>query len=391
MMTLPPDPIAAVTHDDPYAYYAGLVARRPIHFDDRLGLWIAAGADTVTSVLGSELGRVRPPAEPVPPALLGTPAGDIFRHLVRMNDGAGHCPFKQAISATLAAVDEGAVMVLADRRARLLSGGRVAPPGGGDVNDFAFALSPHVIGGLLGVPDDRLPEVAQWTGDFVRCIAPAADAGQLARGNAAASRLLTLFHDMLAAGGDGILAGLAHEARHVGRSAADVIVANGIGFLSQAYEATAGLIGNSLVALARHHDVHVRVQHDGALLRDLVQEVLRHDAPVQSTRRFVAGDGVIAGQRMKAGDAILVVLAAANRDPAANPQPARFDIERKGSRCFTFGAGVHACPGERIATAIAQAGVAALITAGLNPDSLLEGMSYRPSANVRIPIFPDRA
>ena len=104
-MQFPRDPLAAVTHPDPYPYYASLVAERPFYRDEALGLWVASSAAAVTAVLTSDLCRVRPPAEPVPRALLGSPAGDIFGHLVRMNDGPGHCPFKQAVSATLDSVD----------------------------------------------------------------------------------------------------------------------------------------------------------------------------------------------------------------------------------------------------------------------------------------------
>ena len=83
----PSDPIAAVTHRDPYPYYAELVATRPVHRDEALGLWVACSAAAVTDVLGHPACLVRPPAEPVPGALLGSPAGDIFGRLVRMNDG----------------------------------------------------------------------------------------------------------------------------------------------------------------------------------------------------------------------------------------------------------------------------------------------------------------
>jgi len=70
----PTDPIAAATHRDPYPYYADLVARRPIDRDETLGLWVAAGATAVTSVLTSDLCLVRPAAETVPKALVGLPA-----------------------------------------------------------------------------------------------------------------------------------------------------------------------------------------------------------------------------------------------------------------------------------------------------------------------------
>src|SRR5260221_12873051 len=122
----------------------------------------------------------------------------------------------------------------------------------------------------------------------------------------------------------------------------DAIAANGIGFLSQAYEATAGLTGNTLLRLARDLAIIKIVDSDRDAMRNMISEVLRTDSPVQNTRRFVVADGTVAGQMMSSGDAILVVIAAANRDPFLNPEPARFDLRRRDRRSFAFGAGGHA-------------------------------------------------
>jgi cytochrome P450 len=92
---------------------------------------------------------------------------------------------------------------------------------------------------------------------------------------------------------------------------------------------------------------------------------------------------------MKAGDAILVILAAANRDPSVNPNPERFDIFRKERRIFSFGVGPHACPGEALATTVAKAGVERLIASGVALEGLTETITYRASANARIPIFEE--
>ena len=75
--------------------------RTPVYRDDALGMWVACGAAAVRAVLTAPQCRVRPTAEPVPRALAGSPAGEIFGRLVRHNDGAGHQPLKQAMAATL--------------------------------------------------------------------------------------------------------------------------------------------------------------------------------------------------------------------------------------------------------------------------------------------------
>jgi cytochrome P450 len=387
-MEFPRDPLEAVTHPDPYPYYASLVAERPFYRDEALGLWVASSAAAVTAVLTSDLCRVRPPAEPVPRALLGSPAGDIFGHLVRMNDGPGHCPFKQAVSAALGSVDRTRAAEQSNTSARILWDGLEPAAEPRRLTEFAFGLPVSVVGSLLGVPGDRLRETTQWTGDFVRCLSPLSTPEQIERSKTAAGHLLDLFRSLLAGQRTGGLLGtLAAEARRLGRGDVDVIVANGIGFLSQSYEATAGLLGNSLLALISQPGVREQVTADPDLLGHVVQEVLRYDPPVQNTRRFLAGSGELFGRQVTEGDAILVVLAAANRDPAANPDPGRFEALRENRRHFTFGAGAHECAGEDLAARIAEAGARQLLASSLRVEELARPPRYRVSANARIPIW----
>lgn len=379
----PSDPIAAVTHADPYPYYADLVERAPLAHNEALGLWVAASAEAVTAVLTSDLGRVRPPAESVPRALLGSSAGEIFRSLVRMNDGPRHAALKQAVAATLGSLDGTSVAGPSREWASQLATGR-------NVTDFAFQLPIYVVGHLLGVPRDQLPQLSRWMGDFVPALAPGSSPEQVERGKDTAALLLGLFRSLLTeqdSSADGLLPTLAREARRVGEDE-EAILANGIGFLFQTHDATAGLIGNALLALAARPEIRRQAAADPALLRQVLQEVLRYDPPIQNTRRFIARDGLVLGHPLKEGDAVLVLLAAANRDPAVNPEPNRFDPLREGRRLFTFGIGPHACPGETLATTIAQAGIESLLQAGrLDFERLTESVTYRPSANARIPLF----
>ena len=369
-MEPPADAVAAVTHPDPYPYYAELVARRPFHRDESLGLWVAASAVAVTAALTSEICRVRPAAEPVPRALVGTPAGELFGRLVRMNDGAYHLRQKPTVSATLAMLD-GAVVAGHARDAAHALIAELAPTAHPErIADFAFRLSAYALVGVLGLPAAARAETAAHAGDFVRALAPGATPADVERGSTAAAALA---------------AGVRTLPRYAG--AGEERIANAVGFFSQAYEATAGLVGNTLVALARHTEARERVARDATWLGAVVSETARHDAPVQNTRRFVAEAGTVAGEALKPGDAVLVVLAAANRDPAANPDPDRFDPARRERRSFTFGGGPHACPGEALAVTIATAGVAALLAAGVNPERVTGAPRYRPSANTRVPLF----
>lgn len=373
-MTDPTDPIAAVMHPDPYPWYARLVAERPVYRDDERGHWVVSSAEAVAAVLSDPNCRVRPAGEPIPVALAGSPAGEIFARLVRMSDGDRHRAIKPAVAGTLASVSPGEV----ERLSRDWANRLVADSGPAAIVDD---LSAHVIGSLLGIPAGQLPQLAGWMRDFVPCFSPISSPDQIEQGQQAASELLA--SGRTATSRAGLFRTLANELEHANWHDWDAVIANGIGFLWQAHEATAGLIGNTLLALARHPQLTERLTDDPALLERVILEVLRADPPIQNTRRYVAAETAIAGQPMQAGDTILVVLAAANRDPAANPNPNAFDPDRQHRCSFTFGSGPHSCPGSILAITIAQAGVEALLAAGVSP---AEPVCYRPSVNARIPI-----
>ncbi len=364
-------PLQAATHADPYAYYARLRRQGELSFDVDLGLWIASRARTVEAVLAHPDCRVRPPHEPVPNAIAQGPAGQVFARLMRMNEGAAHrCP-RAAIEPALAAVG---VQSVADAVGRLLDS--VA-----NLNALMFTLPVSVVASLLGFPAHQLATIAGLTRAFVACLSPLSSDAQLRDADDGASQLSQMFSDVLAE------AGLLAHIRSVGWDDTEVLTANLIGLLSQTCEASAGLIGNTLVLLARRPDLVERVLRTPALATAMVEEVARYDPPVQNTRRFVAERCTIGNQVLAAGDSVLVLLASANRDSHANPQADHFLLERLQRRTFSFGSGRHQCPGQHLALAIASQAIVALLRS--QPDWLADAchFSYWPSLNGRIPRF----
>jgi len=164
---------------------------------------------------------------------------------------------------------------------------------------------------------------------------------------------------------------------------AEMLIANLIGLFSQTYEATAGLIGNTLLALIRNPSLH----SESTPVDDLIAEVQRFDPSVQNTRRFVAAPCEIEGVSLNPGDVILVLLASANRDPQLNDHPDVFLLDRPDRRSFTFGAGRHQCPGQLLALSIASATLKEILT--MKPALERLTWHYRPSLNGRIPLFSD--
>ncbi|MDM0106901.1 cytochrome P450 [Variovorax sp. J22R24] len=379
-MDPPADAIAAVTHCNPYPWYATLRNGPALVRDERLHVWVASRADIVREVLANDALRVRPPTEPVPGAIAGTPAGKVFGRLVRMNDGATHAAHKPVLQRALAGLDLRAAYATV---LQVADGMPAESP-----SDACFAMPVRGVAHLLGFASEALPRVSDWVRDFVACLSPLSTAAQLDAASEAAAALMARFESLIVArpARHGTLLAAVQEQAPADRSRA--LVANLVGLLSQTCEATAGLLGNSLVALAREPGLRRRVDSRWELLPALVDEVARHDPSIQNTRRFVAQPTTIAGIELAPGEAVLVVLGAANRDPSLNPAPATFELMRAERRTLGFGQGPHACPGQALAGTVAAAGLQALLSRGLDADALLErGWNYRPSVNARIPTF----
>ena len=243
---------------------------------------------------------------------------------------------------------------------------------------------------LLGFADDALPQVDRWMRDFVACLSPLSTPEQLQRASTAAAQLMARF-ETLAAGnaprrGTLLAAVLAEGSGDALPSRS--LLANLAGLLSQTCDATAGLVGNSLISLMREPSLLPSARTRNGL-QAIVEETARHDPSVQNTRRFAAEAATIAGTDVAAGDTVLVLLASANRDPAFNTEPDRFMPMRERRRMLGFGHGMHACPGQALACTLAAASLHTLLqqhAADLDAQRL-RGWSYRPSVNGRIPVF----
>ncbi|KQX89392.1 cytochrome P450 [Variovorax sp. Root473] len=380
--THPVDPVAAATHADPYPYYATLRDGPPLAWHDGLRAWIASRADVVMQVLQVHGAlRVRPAAEPVPRAILGSPAGEVFGHLVRMNDGPAHQVHRPALQRALAGLDLHAAHAAALDVARRV-------PAHAPLSDALFSLPLRAMAHLLGFDDATLPQVDRWMRDFVACLSPLSNAGQLQAASVAAGELMTRFEALSANASprDGTLLAAVRAESAASAPLSRALLANLVGLLSQTCDATAGLLGNSLVALVREPELRPLARTRDGLLA-IVEETARHDPPVQNTRRFAVEPVEIAGTSLAAGDAVLVLLASAQRDPAFNPEPDRFMPVRAQRRVLGFGHGVHACPGQALACTLAAAGLEALLRQQRAPDLDALDWHYRPSVNGRIPVF----
>jgi Cytochrome P450 len=123
---------------------------------------------------------------------------------------------------------------------------------------------------------------------------------------------------------------------------------------------TTNLIGNGLLALLHHRPEMDRLWADPTVVDSAVEEMLRYDTPVQLVTRQVLADVEVEGAYLRQDENVVVLLGAANRDPASFPEPDVFDISRPDNGHLAFAWGSHFCLGARLARLEAQ-----LVFAGL--------------------------
>jgi hypothetical protein len=151
------------------------------------------------------------------------------------------------------------------------------------------------------------------------------------------------------------------EAENGGRMSDEEVLDTATILYGAGQETTGSLISNAMFQLLQRPDQFARLRDDPAMIRTAVDELLRLDAPVHSMRRKATEDVEMGGKTIRAGDKALVMLMAANHDPAVFANPEDMDLGRKENYHIAFGSGVHTCLGGILARAEAQTAIGSLV------------------------------
>ena len=209
----------------------------------------------------------------------------------------------------------------------------------------------------------------------------------VARGNVAAASLgeyfRALIDDRRARPRDGFLDDLIAAEYQGGSLSEDELLATVVLLFFAGHETTVNLLGNGLVALLRAPGEWAALRADPALARTAVEEMLRFDTPVQRVSRIALEDVDVAGERVLAGEMVMVLLGGANRDPAQFHEPDKFLIRRAEGAHLSFAAGPHYCVGATLARVEAE--IAMATVARRCPDLALatEELTFRPNVFLR--------
>ncbi|MBR0827621.1 cytochrome P450 [Bradyrhizobium manausense] len=246
-----------------------------------------------------------------------------------------------------------------DLAADLFAGGSPADL----VQRYARILPLSVICELLGLPAADRPRFIAWANSM----AGLTNVFGFFRMLFAFSRMRRYLEEQLrvarAQGGEGLIAELVQVEREGGRITPSEMVSMVFLLLAAGSETTTHLISGSVYELLKSPRLRDWLEEDWSRVGLAVEEFLRFVSPVQFSKpRYVRRDVELAGVRLKKGDRVMVMLAAANMDPGEHEEVERLDLARKPNRHISFGTGIHFCLGHQLARIEAACALQALLT-----------------------------
>jgi len=234
------------------------------------------------------------------------------------------------------------------------------------IGDLAEPLPAIVTAEMLGVPLGDRHQLKTWSADFAEML------GNFQHNPEHAPRMLRTVQDMSAYFRDRIRDQKDHPREGLVRSlmtaeidgdrlSEEEVVATSIVTMVGGQETTTNLIGNGVLTLLRNPGEMERMQADLSLIPSAVEEMLRYESPSQHTGRLAPEDVELGGKEIRKGQAVMAVMAAANRDPERFPDPDRFDVARMDNRHLAFGYAAHFCFGAALARVEGQEAFEAIV------------------------------
>jgi cytochrome P450 len=341
---------------DPYPLFHRLRREDPVHWDPFLHCWVVTRYEDVQRVLHTFTAARTPTPEQLETMGLEhlAPLGRIMVRQMLFLDPPDHTRLRRLASTAFTPRRvEGLRAHIQEIANRLVDA--VADAGRMDViADLAAPLPAIVTAEMFGVPREDHGMLKDWSTDFAEMLGNFQhNPDRFARALAAAEGMSAYFRDQVAEHRrhprDGLIQALIEAEVDGSMLTLDELVANLIVTMVGGQETTTNLIGNGLLSLLRWPEQLARLEADRSLMAPAVEELLRFEAPSQHTARLAPEDLMIGTRTIRKRQAVIAVMAAANRDPERFPDPDRLDIGREDNRHVSFGWGPHFCFGAPLA------------------------------------------
>jgi cytochrome P450 len=346
--------------EDPYPAYHAARAQAPVQWNEQLGAHLVLSYEHAADVLRNPEWSSDPRNSPQVLASLGGegPISEQWSRSLLMSDPPTHTRLRAAVNrfftpramrgirGRVAAIVDSAFTALADGEPIEL------------MSELAYPIPLAVIAELFDVGLEGAELLRSQTPTLARMLELDPTPAEIETIGTAAMTLMLFLVPLVAQRredpGEDLLSALIHPPD--GGTALETyeIITMCLLLLAAGHETTANLIGNGTLALLQHPDQLDWLRRHPDLCAQAVEELLRYDSPAQVAPRVARNDLVLGGVRVRKGQQALVVLGAANRDPARYPDPDRLDLTHTGVSHLAFGNGPHFCVGAGLARLEAQ-------------------------------------
>ena len=392
--------LAGVT--DPYPLYARLRAEDPIHRTPH-GLWVLTRYADVAAILrdprfgregferhfgtggGPDSGR----------GIYGHADGSSItdsaaRQSMLFRDPPAHTRLRETVSHAFTPSAVEALRPRVDAIVHALLDRVKGAPTMDVVADLAEPLPRAVIGELLGIPEAHRAALGVWSGAVARSLdaLPIPEDRPLVKEGQAARRSLGgYFRELVAARraepGSDLVSALIAAAEHDGLLSDRELVAMCVLVTVAGTETTSSLIGTTVWALLGQPEAVAQAREAPWRLPAAIEEAARWESPIQRTWRIAKTDVALDDQTIPRDALVVLLIGAANRDPARFHGPDRFDLGRRSAGHLAFGSGVHACLGATLARVETQVAVGTVLRRLPSLRLTTDRPAWRPTATLR--------
>jgi len=339
--------------DDPYAVYALLRERDPVHQMEG-GVFLSRYEDAIAVYRDPHASSDK--KQEFRPKLGDSPLYEHHTTSLVFNDPPLHTRVRRSIMGALnqkaIARMEGDVSRLVDRLLEQLA----AKDSIDFIDDFAAQIPIEVIGNLLDIPREERGPLRGWSVAILTGLEPKLTPGMFEAGNRAVTQFIAYLKLLIEARrknpGDyesDVLTRLIQGEKDGGKLSDKELYHQCIFLLNAGHETTTNLLGNGMWLLLRNPAELARLRADPALVPSAIEEMLRYDGPIQLNNRRLTAPLTLSGKSLPGDTLITIGIGAANHDPAQFPDAERFDIGRKPNRHIAFGQGDHVCVGMNVA------------------------------------------
>ena len=257
------------------------------------------------------------------------------------------------------------------------------------VDDLAFTLPVTVISEMLGVPMDDHEHLRSLTAVAVAALDPSDNFEMLLPAAEGLRAMRAYFDDLVEKRrgnlGDDLLSAMIAAEDEGDRLSHDELLDTMLLLFAAGHETTVNLISGGMLNLLGNPAEMERLVADPSLITTTVEELLRFGPPVQFTARATTTDVELCGTALPKGTEIIVMLAAANRDPAVFDSPDELDIAREDNRHLAFGGGIHLCLGAPLARVEGQEAIGRLVRRFPGLRLVDAEVEWKPTTTIRGP------